>query len=110
MGTHDAEILRDTLDLLVLQTLSRAPLHGWGVAHQLRHHSRNALRISHGSLYPALHRLEHRGLITAEWRLSETNRRAKYYRLTAAGRRELLREAAGWRKLVRTVDLILGVS
>ena len=107
MGTQDGEILRDTLDLLVLKLLAPAPLHGWAIANQLKLVSRSALQVSHGSLYPALHRLEHRGWIAAEWRLTERNRRAKYYRLTALGRRQLVKEAQGWHKLVEAVNLIL---
>ena len=107
MGTQDSEFLRDTLDMLVLKLLAPEPMHGWAIANQLKLFSRSELQVSHGSLYPALHRLEHRGWITAEWRLTERNRRAKYYRLTPVGRRQLAREAQGWRRLVRAVDLIL---
>jgi transcriptional regulator len=108
MTTHDREILRDTLDLLVLQTLSGGPAHGWAIARHLVQGSDRTLRVSPGSLYPALHRLEHRGWIASAWQRSAANRRAKIYRLTATGRRRLAREAAGWRRLVHAVDLILG--
>ena len=107
MSTHDADLLRDTLDLLVLKALSLEAMHGWGIAQRLERLSQDALRIHQGSLYPSLHRLEHRGWIAAEWRITENNRRAKYYHLTAGGRKQLVRETYGWRRLVRAVDLIL---
>ncbi|HEX9895482.1 MAG TPA: PadR family transcriptional regulator [Gemmatimonadales bacterium] len=107
MGTHHSELLRDTLDLLILKLLAQRPLHGWAVQSQLRLVSQSALQVGPGSLYPALHRLEHRGWISAEWQLTERKRRAKVYRLTPAGRRQLERETKGWRRLVHAVDLIL---
>lgn len=95
------ELLRDTLDMLILRTLQRGPLHGYAIAGSIQQRSDSVLRVEEGALYPALHRLETRGLLASEWDVSESNRRAKYYRLTAAGRRRLEKEAARW-KLVST--------
>lgn len=95
------ELLRDTLDMLILRTLQRGPLHGYAIAGSIQQRSDSVLRVEEGALYPALHRLETRGLLASEWGVSESNRRAKYYRLTAAGRRRLEKEAARW-KLVST--------
>src|SRR5207244_9718005 len=91
-----AELLPGTLDLLILKAISLKPLHGYGVLLRIQQISGNALDIPQGSLYPALYRLEHQGLITAEWGESENRRRAKYYTVTAAGRKRLKEEAAGW--------------
>lgn len=107
MTTHDVDILRDTLDLLLLKALSCGPMHGWGIARRLGELSRGALRIHQGSLYPALQRLWQRGWVTAEWRPSENNRRAKYYALTPAGERQLAKESEGWKRLTRAVNLVL---
>lgn len=95
------ELLRDTLDMLILRTLQRGPLHGYAIAGSIQQRSDSVLKVEEGALYPALHRLETRGLLASEWGVSESNRRAKYYRLTAAGRRRLEKEAARW-KLVST--------
>src|SRR5205814_4627013 len=89
---HRLELLQGTLDMLILRTLQWGPQHGHGIGQALRARSENALQIEHGSLYPALHRLERQGWLASEWRQSEANRRAKYYRLTAAGKRQLSRE------------------
>jgi len=94
-----AELLPGTLDMLILKAVSLKPLHGYGVLLRIRQISKDALEIPQGSLYPALYRLEHHDLITAEWGLSENNRRAKYYTLTAAGRRRLRGETADWNRL-----------
>ena len=94
-----AEVLPGTLDLLILKAVSLKPLHGYAVLQRIRQISKDALEIPQGSLYPALYRLEHHDLISAEWGLSENNRRAKYYTLTAAGRRRLREETAGWNRL-----------
>lgn len=98
-----AELLPGTLDMLILKAVSLKPLHGYGVLLRIRQISRDALQVPQGSLYPALYRLEHQGLITAEWGQSENNRRAKYYVLTAAGRRRLREEAAGWNRLASAI-------
>jgi transcriptional regulator len=102
------DLLQGTLDLLVLQTLSHESMHGWGVAQRIQQVSKDALQIGQGSLYPALYRLEYKGWIKAEWGNSENNRRAKFYRLTAAGRRQLDSELATWDRLSRAIGLVLG--
>jgi PadR family transcriptional regulator, regulatory protein PadR len=101
------ELLQGTLDMLVLRTLQWGPQHGHGIAQAIRGRSEDLVRIEHGSLYPALHRLERRGWIAAEWKSSSTNRRAKYYRLTAAGRKQLVAERSKWELLVRTIGRIM---
>lgn len=105
---QSADVLRGTLDLLVLKTIALGPMHGWGVSQRLQQLSRDALQVGQGSLYPALQRLEQKGWIDSEWQTTEQNRRAKYYRLTASGRRALGAETEGWRRYVETVELILG--
>src|SRR5215471_834737 len=97
------EILQGTLDMLILQALQWGPQHGHGIGQALRARSEDALQIEHGSLYPALHRLEKEGWLVSEWRASEANRRAKYYRLTAAGKRQLSKEQSKWDAMVSTV-------
>src|SRR5215813_4250249 len=101
------ELLQGTLDMLILQTLQWGPRHGHGIGQMLRARSEDALRIEHGSLYPALHRLEREGWLTSEWKRSEANRRAKYYRLTAAGKRQLSREQSNWDRVVKTIAGIM---
>jgi transcriptional regulator len=101
------ELLQGTLDLLILRTLSREPMHGWAVSHRIQEISKDALRVNQGSLYPALHRLEEEGLIESEWGVSELGRRAKFYEMTTAGRRQLARESATWRKFSEAVQLVL---
>jgi PadR family transcriptional regulator, regulatory protein PadR len=105
-----AELLPGTLDMLILKAVSLKPLHGYGVLLRIRKISGEALEIPQGSLYPALYRLEHQGLIAAEWGQSENNRRAKYYTLTAAGRRRLREETAGWNRLVSAVAAALNTT
>jgi len=102
-----AELLPGTLDMLILKAVSLKPLHGYGVLLRISQISKNALEIPQGSLYPALYRLEHHDLITAEWGQSENNRRAKYYTLTAAGRRRLREETAGWNRLASAMAAAL---
>ena len=104
------DILRGTLDLLILKALSLEPMHGWAIAQRLEQLSRDALRVGQGSLYPALQRLEEKGWVDSEWRATDQNRRAKYYALTAAGRRALGAEAESWHRYVATVELILRTS
>ena len=108
MSTPSADVLRGTLDLLILRTLALEPMHGWGVSQRIEQLSRGLLDVNQGSLYPALQRLEQKGWIESEWRTTENNRNAKYYRLTAAGRRAVGTETASWRRYVEAVDLILG--
>ena len=93
--------------MLILRTLQWGPQHGHGIGQALRARTENALQIEHGSLYPALHRLERQGWLASEWTASEANRRAKYYRLTASGKRQLSREHSNWEKLVRTVARVM---
>ena len=98
-----AELLPGTLDMLILKAVSLKPLHGYGVLLRIRQISGDALDIPQGSLYPALYRLEHQDLIAADWGLSDNNRRAKFYKLTAAGRRRLREETAGWNRLASAI-------
>ena len=102
-----AELLHGTLDLLILKAVSLGPLHGYGVLLRIQQISRDKLQIQQGSLYPALYRLEHQGLIVSEWGESENRRRARFYRLTAAGRKRLQEEVASWRRLSETMQIIL---
>ncbi|HEV8498595.1 MAG TPA: PadR family transcriptional regulator [Gemmatimonadaceae bacterium] len=103
-----ADVLQGTLDLLVLKTLALEPMHGWGIAQRIQQLSREALTVGQGSVYPALLRLQNRGLIDNEWGVSENNRRARYYRITALGRKELKAETDDWRRYAQAVELILG--
>lgn len=104
------EILQGTLDMLILRTLVMVPAHGHTIAQVIEHTSENALEVEQGSLYPALHRLEDRGWLSSEWGVSENNRRAKFYRLTAKGRKELGAAAGRWHRMTRAIGLILGDS
>ena len=101
------ELVQGTLDMLILKTLSRGPLHGYAIAEFIERASEEVLRVEEGALYPALHRLELRGFLAAEWGLSENNRRAKFYRLSAAGRRELAQEASHWARLSAAIARIM---
>lgn len=101
------DLLQGTLDLLILQTLAIEPMHGWGVAQRIQQVSCDVLQIGQGSLYPALHRLEYKGWIKSEWANSENNRRAKYYKLTATGKKQLEAERASWERLSDAIGLIL---
>ena len=108
--THDSdhtEVLQGTLDLLILRTLLLGPVHGHAIASSIERATDDVLKIDHGSLYPALHRLVRRGWIAAKWGTSENNRRAKFYRLTAAGRRQLQAEASRWERLVEAVARVM---
>jgi PadR family transcriptional regulator, regulatory protein PadR len=104
---ESAELLPGTLDLLVLKAVSLGRLHGYGVLLRIEQITGGALQIQQGALYPALYRLEHKGLLETEWGVSDNNRRAKYYRLTAAGRRRLGQEVASWNRLADAVSLAL---
>ena len=110
MKDAPSDVLRGTLDLLVLKTLTLEPMHGWGISQRIQQHSRSALDVNQGSLYPALQRLEQKGWIDSEWRPSDNNRRAKYYALTAKGRRALGVETETWRRYVAAVEDILAVT
>jgi transcriptional regulator len=104
------ELLQGTLDLLILKAISLGPAHGYGVLLRIQQISRETLQIQQGSLYPALYRLEHQGLIASAWGESENNRKAKYYTLTAAGRRRLTQEVAYWQRLSGAIGLVLDAS
>ena len=106
-GRGRGDLLQGTLDMLVLKALQLAPMHGWGITERIQQWSRQVLQVNQGSLYPALQRLERQGFIRAEWRTTENNRRARYYALTAAGRRELEAEVTHWERLRSAVDLVL---
>jgi len=101
------ELLQGTLDLLILRTLALGPAHGHTIAHAIEHRSEDVLQVEHGSLYPALHRLEDRGWIASFWGTSENNRRARYYRLTPQGRAQLAAQTSRWDEIVRAVNRIL---
>jgi len=105
---ESTDLLQGTLDLLILQTLAVGPMHGWGVAQRIQQVSKEVLQIGQGSLYPALHRLEYKGWIRADWGASENNRRAKYYALTETGRRQLETELESWERLSAAIGLVLG--
>ena len=101
------DALRGSLDLLVLKTLSLAPMHGWGISQRVQQMSRGVLEVNQGSLYPALQRLEKDGLITSDWGTTDNNRRARYYRLTASGRRALGKELDSWRRFAAGLEAVL---
>jgi PadR family transcriptional regulator, regulatory protein PadR len=103
-------LLQGTLDMLVLKSLQLGPMHGWGITERIESGSRNVFELNQGSLYPALYRLEKQGLIRSEWNVSENNRRARFYTLTPAGRRQLAAERANWERLSGAVNLVLGMS
>jgi transcriptional regulator len=105
--TKDPVFLPGTLDMLILKTLARGPLHGYAIAQFIQQASDEVLKVEEGALYPALHRLEVRGLLKAEWGSSDNNRRAKFYRLTAAGRRELEHESAFWTRVATAVTRVM---
>ncbi|HTI64903.1 MAG TPA: PadR family transcriptional regulator [Gemmatimonadaceae bacterium] len=107
MTADPVSVRQGTLDMLILKALSLEPMHGWGIAERIQQTSSDVLRIQQGSLYPALHRLEGRGLLAAEWRPSEDNRKAKYYRLTASGRRVLDTERAEWERFMTAVQRVM---
>jgi PadR family transcriptional regulator PadR len=104
------DLPQGTLDLLILKTLSLEPQHGWAISERIQQVSRDALQVAQGSLYPALHRLERRGWIRAEWSASDNNRRAKYYELTREGRKQLQEEAVAWGKLTAAVSLVMRMT
>lgn len=104
------DLPQGTLDLLILKTLNLEPQHGWGISERIRQISDEVLQVQQGSLYPALHRLERRGWIRATWGVSDNNRRAKYYELTPAGRKQLEDASASWRKLSDAVQIILDTA
>lgn len=107
MPRQKTDLLRGTLDVLILKTLSLEPLHGVGISQRIRQVSKGAFKASYGSLFPALHRMEEKGWLKAEWRASENNRRAKYYRLTRTGRNQLKAEEREWNRVVRAMTMAL---
>jgi PadR family transcriptional regulator PadR len=107
MSIQPTDRLQGTLDLLILRVVRQERMHGWGIAQQIQQISRDVLQVNQGSLYPALRRLEERGWIRAEWGTSENNRRARFYELTAAGRRQLTQETASWEEFVIAVTRVL---
>lgn len=107
MTLDPVTVRQGTLDMLILKALSLQPMHGWGIAERIQQMSRDVLKVQQGSLYPALHRLEGRGILEAEWRPSEDNRKAKYYRLTRAGHRLLATEQAEWERFMAAVQQVM---
>jgi PadR family transcriptional regulator, regulatory protein PadR len=105
--TKPADLVQGTLDLLILRVVELEPMHGWAIAQRIRQMSNDQLKVGQSALYPALHKLEQQGWIEAEWALSENNRRAKYYKLTAAGRRALKSETAQWERLSAAISLVI---
>jgi PadR family transcriptional regulator PadR len=106
----NADVLQGTLDLLILKSVSVEPMHGWGISQRIQQISSGVLEVNQGSLYPALHRLVKRGWLSASWGTSENNRRARFYRLTTIGKRQLADETATWRRFSAAVDAILATS
>ena len=101
------DLVQGTLDLLILKVVALEPMHGWAIAHRIHQISSNVLQVGESALYPALHKLEQQGWIEAEWKMSENNRRARYYRLTAAGRKAMAKEADQWERLSAAISLIV---
>ena len=108
--TVKSDLPQGTLDLLILKVVALGPVHGYAIAQRLQHVSQYVVRVPQGSLYPALHRLENRGLLAADWKETETGREAKFYRLTRQGRSQLEKEAASWERLTKAVGLVLRMS
>ena len=108
--SRPTDLVQGTLDLLILKTLALEPKHGWAIAKRIQQVSEEALQVTQGSLYPALHRLEQQGWICAEWRASETGREAKFYSLTKAGKQQFQKELAQWERLSRAIGLVLRMS
>ena len=107
MATDNTDVLQGTLDLLILKALSLEPMHGWGISQRIQPVSKEVLQVGQGSLYPALARLEQRGWISAEWSTSDNNRRARFYALTRAGRKQLEKELGEWERLSAAIALVL---
>ena len=105
-----SDLVQGTLDLLLLKILALEPLHGWAISQRLKQVSRDVLQVSDGSLYPALHKLEQEGWITAKWKTSELGRRAKFYSLTRLGRRQLNKEAANWKRLANAISAVVRLT
>ena len=110
MASERSDLLQGTLDVLILKTLSPGTMHGWGIAQRIQQLSQEVLEVNQGSLYPALHRLEQKGWIQAEWGSSENNRRARFYTLTRAGRKQLAEEAESWQRFAAAVGRVLAAT
>ena len=110
MTEAKSDLLQGTLDVLILKTLSNGSMHGWGISQRIQQLSQDVLQVNQGSLYPALYRLENQGWIKAEWGISENNRRAKFYELTRAGRKQLTEETESWERLSAAVARVLATS
>ncbi len=110
MAVAKTDLPQGTLDLLILKVVALGPVHGYAIAQRLEQVSRGVVKVPEGSLYPALHRLENRGLLAADWKQTDTGREAKFYRLTGKGRKELETEAASWQRLIDAIALILGMA
>jgi transcriptional regulator len=110
MTESRSDLLQGTLDMLILKTLALGPMHGWGITRRIRQLSDDVLQVQQGSLYPAVHRLERRGWVKASWGTSENNRRAKFYELTATGRRHLDQETESWERLSTAIAQVLGTA
>ena len=109
MAKDRSDVLQGTLDMLVLRALQLEPMHGWGITERIEQWSEHVLQLGQGTLYPALYRLEHQEFIRSEWRVTDNNRRARYYSLTARGRRYLSESLAQWRRMSRAINLVLDV-
>jgi transcriptional regulator len=110
MASEKGDVLQGTLDMLVLKALQLEPMHGWGITERIEQWSESVLQLGQGSLYPALYRLERQGLIRSDWRVTENNRRARYYALTASGRRHPNEELLQWRRMSRAINLVLDAT
>jgi PadR family transcriptional regulator, regulatory protein PadR len=110
MPIDRGDVMQGTLDMLVLKALQLEPMHGWGITERIEQWSERILQLGQGTLYPALYRLEHQGLIRSEWKLTLNNRRARYYSLTRSGRRQLEEELVRWRRVSRAVNLVLDAT
>ena len=110
MATDNTDVLQGTLDMLILKALSLEPMHGWGISQRIQQISRDVLQINQGSLYPALHRLERRAWIEADWGTSENNRRAKYYRLTSVGKKQLAIESGKWERMTTAIGRVMKLA
>ena len=109
-GKNKGDLLQGTLDMLVLKALDLEPMHGWGITERIEQWSKQVLQVNQGSLYPALYRLQRQGFITSSWNTTENNRRARYYAITAEGRRQLTAEQESWERLSRAVNLVMRMS
>ena len=110
MRKPKSDLLQGTLDLLILKTLELEPMHGWGITQRIQQISEDVLQVNQGSLYPALYRLKRQGLITSSWQITDNNRRARYYTLTPAGRKQLTTEHRDWQRLARAIDSVMNLE